>query len=43
MDWMLEKCTRYLYVLELANDKFYVGQSKDPDMRIRKNFNESGS
>jgi predicted GIY-YIG superfamily endonuclease len=43
MDWMLEKCTRYLYVLELANDKFYVGQSKDPDKRIRKHFNGSGS
>ena len=43
MDWMLEKCTRYLYVRELANDKFYVGQSKDPDKRIRKHFSGSGS
>lgn len=43
MDWKLERCVRYLYVLELANGKFYVGQSKDPDRRIRKHFNGSGS
>jgi predicted GIY-YIG superfamily endonuclease len=43
MDWKLEKCIRHLYVLELADGKFYVGQAKDPDRRIRKHFNGSGS
>lgn len=43
MDWKLERCLRYLYVLELENGKFYVGQAKDPDRRIRKHFNGSGS
>ncbi|MBK5374651.1 GIY-YIG nuclease family protein [Pseudomonas sp. TH43] len=43
MDWKLERCIRHLYVLELANGKFYVGQAKDPDRRIRKHFNGSGS
>jgi hypothetical protein len=42
MDWKLERCVRYLYVLSLANGKFYVGQAKDPDRRIRKHFNGSG-
>jgi len=36
-------CDRHLYVLELAGGKFYVGQAKDPDRRIRKHFNGSGS
>jgi len=43
MDWKLERCVQYLYVLELANGKFYVGQAKDPDRRLRKHFNGSGS
>jgi len=43
MDWKLERCSRYLYVLELENGKFYVGQAKDPDRRIRKHFNGTGS
>jgi predicted GIY-YIG superfamily endonuclease len=43
MDWKLERCVQYLYVLELASGKFYVGQAKDPDRRIRKHFNGSGS
>ncbi|MBS7459219.1 GIY-YIG nuclease family protein [Pseudomonas syringae] len=43
MDWKLEKCARYLYVLELSHGKFYVGQAKDPDKRIRKHFSGSGS
>lgn len=43
MDWKLERCARYLYVLELAHGKFYVGQSKDPDRRIRKHFNGTGA
>lgn len=43
MDWKLNKCIRYLYVLELSNGKFYVGQSQDPDRRIRKHFSGSGS
>lgn len=43
MDWKLERCTRHLYVLQLENGKFYVGQAKDPDRRIRKHFNGSGS
>ncbi|MBB6154949.1 putative GIY-YIG superfamily endonuclease [Pseudomonas sp. JAI115] len=43
MDWKLERCLRYLYVLELENGKYYVGQAKDPDRRIRKHFNGSGS
>jgi predicted GIY-YIG superfamily endonuclease len=43
MDWKLVRCIRHLYVLELANGKFYVGQAKDPDRRIRKHFNGSGS
>ena len=43
MDWKLERCARYLYVLELENGKFYVGQAKDPDRRIRKHFNGMGS
>ncbi|MEW5620629.1 GIY-YIG nuclease family protein [Pseudomonas putida] len=28
-------------MLELENGKFYVGQAKDPDRRIRKHFNGS--
>lgn len=43
MDWKLERCARHLYVLQLENGKFYVGQAKDPDRRIGKHFNASGS
>ncbi|PWD01861.1 GIY-YIG nuclease family protein [Pseudomonas amygdali pv. lachrymans] len=43
MDWKLEKCARFLYVLGLSDGKFYVGQAKDPDRRIRKHFSGSGS
>ncbi|MCE6984980.1 hypothetical protein EI534_48045, partial [Pseudomonas frederiksbergensis] len=32
-----------MYVLESANSKFYVGQAVDPDRRIRKHFNGTGS
>ena len=33
----------YLYVLELADGKYYVGQSKYPDKRIRQHFAGSGA
>lgn len=42
-DWRFERCQRQLYVLGLAGGKYYVGQAKDPDRRIRKHFNGSGS
>lgn len=42
-DWKLELCQRQLYVLELTGGKYYVGQAKDPERRIRKHFNGSGS
>jgi predicted GIY-YIG superfamily endonuclease len=32
-----------LYVLRLSGDKYYVGQSKNPDERIRKHFKGEGS
>lgn len=43
MDWKTALLDRHLYVLESANSKFYVGQAVDPDRRIRKHFNGTGS
>ena len=42
-EWKSELCQRHLYVLELAGGKYYVGQTKDPDRRIRKHFKGSGA
>jgi predicted GIY-YIG superfamily endonuclease len=33
----------YLYILELVDYKFYVGQSIDPDKRIKAHFKGKGS
>lgn len=41
--WKSELCRRHLYVLELQGGRYYVGQAKDPDRRIRKHFNGSGA
>lgn len=43
MDWKTALLDRHLYVLESANSTFYVGQAVDPDRRIRKHFNGTGS
>lgn len=43
MDWKLELAARELYVLELVNGKFYVGQAKDSNRRIKKHFSGTGS
>jgi hypothetical protein len=32
-----------IYVLELTNDKYYVGMSQDPTQRIAKHLNGQGS
>ncbi|WP_083272669.1 GIY-YIG nuclease family protein [Pseudomonas sp. ENNP23] len=42
-EWKSELCQRHLYVLELKGGRYYVGQAKDPDRRIRKHFNGSGA
>lgn len=42
-EWKSELCQRHLYVLELTGGKYYVGQSKEPDRRIRKQFNGTGA
>lgn len=42
-EWKSELCQRHLYMLELAGGKYYVGQTKHPDRRIRKHFNGSGA
>lgn len=42
-EWKSELCQRHLYVLELTGGKYYVGQTKHPDRRIRKHFNGSGA
>lgn len=41
--WMKEKTEKFLYVLKLIEDKYYIGQSTDPKKRIRKQFRGSGS
>jgi predicted GIY-YIG superfamily endonuclease len=33
----------YIYTLQLSNDKFYVGQTINPDNRIKKHFTNRGS
>ena len=33
----------YIYVLQLEQDKFYVGKTDSPDVRINSHFNNSGS
>jgi len=33
----------YIYVLELENDKYYIGKTNYPKIRIDKHFNNNGS
>jgi hypothetical protein len=33
----------YIYVLELENDKYYIGKTNYPNIRINKHFNNNGS
>ena len=33
----------YIYILELENNKYYVGKTINPDFRIDSHFNNSGS
>ena len=40
---MNEKSEKYIYVLMLRDYKFYIGQSANPDSRIRKQFDGKGS
>ena len=35
--------TNSIYVLELSNDKYYVGLSENPNQRIAKHLNGNGS
>lgn len=40
---LMEVKERYLYILKLSNNKFYIGQSNVPDARIQKHFKGKGS
>lgn len=42
-EWMDIKSEKYIYVLKLKDDKYYVGQSTEPDSRIKKQFDGKGS
>jgi len=33
----------FIYILELENKKYYVGKTTNPDFRLEKHFNNSGS
>lgn len=33
----------YVYILELTNQKYYVGKTKNPDFRIQSHFDNNGS
>jgi predicted GIY-YIG superfamily endonuclease len=33
----------FIYILQLENDKFYVGKTKNPQIRIKDHFNQFGS
>jgi hypothetical protein len=33
----------FIYILELENKKYYVGKTTNPDFRLKKHFNSSGS
>ena len=33
----------YIYILELSNNKYYIGRSKNPKSRITKHYNREGS
>ena len=38
-----QKQAIYVYVLKLENDKYYVGMTKHPDVRLNDHFNNRGS
>lgn len=33
----------FIYVLKLENDKYYVGKTNNPDLRITNHFDANGS
>ena len=33
----------YIYVLQLENNKYYIGKTKEPNFRINNHFNANGS
>jgi predicted GIY-YIG superfamily endonuclease len=33
----------FIYLLELENNKYYVGKTSKPDFRLEQHFNSSGS
>lgn len=35
--------TYYIYILELVDNKYYIGKSKIPDIRLNKHFKNAGS
>lgn len=35
--------TYYIYILELVDNKYYIGKSKIPDIRLNKHFKKAGS
>lgn len=42
-DWMEKKNEKFIYVLRLKENKYYIGQSNTPEKRIRQQFKGSGS
>lgn len=42
-EWMDEESEKFIYVLKLEDGKYYIGQSTDPDKRIKKQFDRKGS
>lgn len=41
--WMDERRRKYIYVLKLEGDKYYIGQCEDPASRLKKQFSGKGS
>jgi predicted GIY-YIG superfamily endonuclease len=41
--WMDIKSEKYIYILKLEAEKYYIGQTTEPDNRIKKQFNGKGS
>ena len=33
----------FIYILELENNKYYVGKTTNPNFRLEQHFNNSGS
>ena len=33
----------FIYILQLENNKYYIGKTENPDFRLKSHFNSNGS